>query len=93
LAHGLLECKPAIDRAPRSIRTLIVEPARDRVAGEADYAAAKALDLGDQGGIDVDLRHQRLGAAAGAEGAVERLNEGREAGNIGEERRASGVLR
>lgn len=70
------------------------EPAGDRVAGEADHAAAAPLHLDDQRVIDlVDPLRQYFGAAAGAKGVGECRGQRREPGDIGEERGARGVLR
>jgi len=68
---------------------LVVEPARQRVAAEADNAAAVAVDQRRQPAIDiVEAIRQLLGAALGAELRGKRLGERCKAGDIGEQRSA-----
>src|SRR5262245_29136779 len=72
---------------------LLGEPADNRVAGEADHAAAEAIDFGDQRVVDViDLMDKLLDAAARAKLAGQHIAERREAGDIGEQRRAAGSV-
>ena len=67
-----------------------VEPARDRVAAEVDDVAAEAIELGDHGVEHaVQVRRQLLGAALGPKLGGKHLRERREAGDVGEERRAA----
>jgi hypothetical protein len=74
--------------------SLIIEPARHRIAGKTDHAAAKLLDLGDQCVVDtIDLIGHGLDAAARAQRAVERLGQRRKARDIGEQRSTGGSLR
>ena len=84
--HRLLHRERAGGRA-RAV--VAVEPAGDRVAAEVDDVAAEAVELGDDGVEDeVEAGGQLLGAALRPELGGERLRQRREAGDVGEERRA-----
>ena len=64
-----------------------VEPARDRVAGEVDDVPAAAVQLVDDRVEDAaEVRDQLLRAALRTELGGERLGQGREAGDVGEQR-------
>ena len=64
-----------------------VEPARDRVAREVDDVPAAAVQLVDDGVEDAaEVRDQLLRAALRTELGGERLGQGREAGDVGEQR-------
>src|SRR5947207_785707 len=70
----------------------VIEPAGDRIAAKAHHAAAEALDLRDQGVVDlVEQCGQLLGAAAWAVRQRQRLGQRREAGDIGQHRGAAGA--
>ena len=71
-----------------------VEPAGDRIAAEVDDVAAEAVELGDHGVEDpVQMPGEHLRGALRAELVRERLGDGREAGDVGEERRARDTRR
>ena len=84
--HRLLHREPGRGR-PGAV--VAVEPAGDRVAREVDDVAAPPVELVDHGVEDAaEVRGQLLRAALRAQLVRERLGEGREARDIGEERRA-----
>ena len=93
--HGGLERQPGGQGMPRGRRALgaLHEPAGDGVPGEAQHAAAVALDFADQGVIHgVDQAGQLFDAAPRAVLLDQRLGQGGKAGDIGKQRRAAGAV-
>jgi hypothetical protein len=84
--HGLLHLEPT----GRSQHTVVaIEPARNGVAAEVDDAAAEAVQLA-QHGIEDHVEHGRelLGPPLRPQLGGQCLSEGRETGDVGEDRRA-----
>src|SRR4051812_26507723 len=74
--------------------SFVAEPAHDRVAGEVDHAAAVMLDLGNQRGVDlIELACEFLGATPVPQRAIEPFGQRCEAGDVGEQRGATGMFR
>ena len=69
---------------------LFLEPAGDRIAAEADDAAAITINLGNQSVVNlVELLSQLVNAAPGADLLDQSIGKGDKAGDVGEHDRAS----